>query len=82
MAHAPERSMNGNLAEGMLDGTVKSRNMNRGGFVEYTTETAREGANDEYLNIKDGRYMAQSPDGTHRNLNGTVHYMSPIRPVS
>ncbi|MFJ1700349.1 hypothetical protein ACIOHC_35760 [Streptomyces sp. NPDC088252] len=42
MALPPQRPMNRELDTGMTEGTYKRRAPNRGGFVEETTNIARE----------------------------------------
>ncbi|MFI0265695.1 hypothetical protein [Streptomyces luteogriseus] len=78
MALPPLRSMNGELAEGMSDGTVKKVTQNRGGFVEQTTPAVRNEINDQYLNITPDNY-ATSPDGTRRYTRGTRHVYNQTR---
>jgi hypothetical protein len=63
--------MNGELAEGMSDGTVKKTTRDRGGFVEETTPRIRRELNDKYLNIESDSY-ATGPDGMQRYRRGTV----------
>lgn len=70
MALPPLRSMNGELTEGMSDGTVKKVTQNRGGFVEQTTPDIRHEINSQHLNITSDPY-ATSPDGTRRYSRGT-----------
>jgi hypothetical protein len=63
--------MNGELAEGMSDGTMKKVTTNRGGFVEQTTPRQRMEINDQLLNIQPDSYVT-SPDGMQRYQRGTV----------
>lgn len=78
MAHAPERTRNGSLADGMTDGTYKKRVRDRGGFVETTALEAREMLNlDTFGPPETGN--KQMPDGTDRYATGDIQYRSPIR---
>ncbi|MFE9834086.1 hypothetical protein ACFYP4_02885 [Streptomyces sp. NPDC005551] len=70
MALPPLRSMNGELNEGMTDGSHKKVTRNRGGFVEQTTPETRRAIDDRYLNITEA-YDATMPDGTTRYATGT-----------
>lgn len=72
MALPPLRSMNGELAEGMTDGSRKKVTRDRGGFVEQTTPRLRQDINDRLLNIEADR-VGVAPDGTRRAARGTQH---------
>lgn len=79
MAYAPERSRNGNLADGMTDGSYKKLNPDRGGFVESTTQDARAILNPTTYAYQETPYKEQ-PDGTTRFSSGTVVYPNQLRP--
>ncbi|MFD4858479.1 hypothetical protein [Streptomyces atratus] len=51
MALPPQRPMNRELSEGMTEGSYKRRAPNRGGFVEETTNIARENLSTINFNI-------------------------------
>lgn len=78
MALPPLRSMNGELTEGMSDGTQKKVTRDRGGFVEQTTPEIRMELNDRLLNIEPDSY-SHSPDGTQRYSRGTRQAYSQMR---
>lgn len=73
MSYATPRSWNGSLADGMTEGTYKSKNPNRGGFLETTTEEARAMLNSDTVGYQE-TMLKQMPDGTTRYSTGTVKY--------
>lgn len=78
MAYAPERSRNGSLKNGMTDGTYKKINPDRGGFVERTTELARQALNADTYAYQE--YPAkEQPDGTFRRSSGNYYYDNQLR---
>lgn len=79
MAYAPQRSMNGELAEGMTEGTYKRHNPNRGGFVEHTTAEVRRDLSPINYSINETPYKVP-PDGTIRHARGTIYYETQILP--
>lgn len=79
MSHAPERSRNGSLKNGMTDGSYKKLNPDRGGFVETTTQDARANLNPTTYGYQEDMYKVE-PDGTVRHASGTVYYRNQLRP--
>lgn len=77
MSYAPRRSMNGALADGMTDGTYKKLTRDRGGFVESTTQEAREMLNRDTIAYQESGFK-QQPDGTTRYSTGDITYLSPL----
>lgn len=78
MSYATQRSRNGSLADGATDSSYKKRNPNRGGFVETTTEEARQGLNEHLYGIAEDWEMPL-PDGTTRHSTGDVKYHSAMK---
>jgi len=67
MADIPARSMTGEMSQGMIDGSRKKANPNRGGIEEDTTAHARADlARDLYDYESDDSYPGTTalPDGT------------------
>lgn len=60
MAQNASRSMNAELDQGSLDGSIKLPNPNRGGEIEPTTAEARRGLGPNY-EIADGRGLVELP---------------------
>lgn len=78
MSHAPERSRNGSLKNGMTDGSYKKLAPDRGGFVETTTQEAREALNPMTYGYQELPFKEQ-PDGTVRESTGNVFYHNELR---
>jgi hypothetical protein len=62
MTYAPHRSAIDKLNQGMIDGTYKQVNRDRGGEVEPTTYDARRDLDDLYFGIHEAE-VKELPDG-------------------
>lgn len=62
MAYAPARSCNGELELGMVEGSYRLVNRDRGGVVEPTTYAARRDLHDAFHGIHEAPVM-ETPDG-------------------
>ncbi|MFF3356229.1 hypothetical protein ACFYWN_27085 [Streptomyces sp. NPDC002917] len=73
MSYANERSLTGDLNEGLTDGAYKKVVRDRGGVVESTTYAARSDLNDLWYGIHEDP-LKHTPDGrsiTTPNYVGT-----------
>lgn len=78
--YGPTRSMSGELAEGMTDGTYKKVINGRGGFVETTTEANREHLYDIWYGFHEIQ-TKELPDGTCRATPGYVPTAPALGPI-
>jgi hypothetical protein len=62
MAYAPSRSCNGELNQGMTDGTYKQINRDRGGVIDPATYAARDELDDTWFGIHEVM-VKDLPDG-------------------
>ncbi|MGW3273898.1 hypothetical protein ACWDFH_20860, partial [Streptomyces kronopolitis] len=62
MSYATERSLTGDLHEGVTDGGYKKVVTNRGGVVEATTYAARRDLDDRWYGIHEA-LVKHSPEG-------------------
>ncbi|MGW1261142.1 hypothetical protein ACWD7Y_04175 [Streptomyces drozdowiczii] len=62
MSYAPERSLTGDLNEGLTDGAYKKVVTDRGGVVEATTYAVRSDLDDRWYGIHEDP-VKHTPDG-------------------
>lgn len=77
MAYPMARSMNSELAQGLIDGKYKKVINDRGGVVEHTTQDSRVDLHDLYYGIHETP-SKELPDGRAK----TNPYYVPTRPVN
>ncbi|MEV6310034.1 hypothetical protein AB0M10_15715 [Streptomyces sp. NPDC051840] len=75
MSYAPNRSLTGEINEGLTDGSYKKVVRDRGGQVDPATNAAREDLNDLWYGIHETPYKA-APGG---RVVSTPNYV-PTRP--
>lgn len=76
MAYAPQRSLTGELAEGMTDRAWKKAINDRGGFVEDTTYRMREDLAPVWYGITEAQQKV-TPDGRAVRTPYTVATAAP-----
>lgn len=91
MALPPLRSMNANLTDGMTEGGHKRLSRNRGGFVEETTNIARQHLYGDSYSITETHRPTRADETCdpwlsentyeHQSRTGSPTYESQMRPL-
>ena len=71
MSYAPNRTLGGELDEGLTDGTYKKINRDRGGVVDPATYGARQDLSDIWYGIHETP-VKRRPDGPATRTPGSV----------
>ncbi|MFC9505359.1 hypothetical protein [Streptomyces sp. NPDC057002] len=79
MSYAPQRSLTGDLEEGLTDCGYKKVNRDRGGQVDPATYNARRNLNDLWFGIHEAP-VKHRPDGLTTRTPGYVATPNPYRP--